>query len=574
VVALVAALIGGVILNGALRREVIARTAAQLLIETRMAQDLLMTEPEPGAAAQSLATRLGRDLQVRVTVIAPDGTVLGDSERTDEERRAMENHATRPEVAAALGGRTGQSVRDSATLGIEMLYVAVPIDEKDLSRGVVRLAMPLTAVARARERERPLIAGSALLSILVAAAAGWLLARQPARRLQEMSRTASAIAAGGMGTRSYPGGDDEVADLARSLNRMAGQMEERLALLERERTELRTILDGMVEGVLLLDADGRIAAANAAFARMFGAGGTLTGRQPLEAARVPALQEAVDRALSATTPLVHEIALAGPPERVISASLAAVREGERSIGAVVVLHDITEIKRLERVRSEFVANVSHELRTPLTAIKGYAETLLGGGLDEKPRAVEFVEVIARHADRLRDLIEDLLDLASVEQGEARLRIGRVAIAEVVAQAEATLRPSADRRSQTLRVEVPSGLPGVLADRDRLAQVLINLVDNAIKFTPDGGRILIRAAFEDRRVILSVSDTGIGIPPGELGRIFERFYRVDRSRDRKEGGTGLGLAIAKHLTQAMGGTIEAESAPGAGTTFRITLPAGG
>jgi two-component system phosphate regulon sensor histidine kinase PhoR len=249
-----------------------------------------------------------------------------------------------------------------------------------------------------------------------------------------------------------------------------------------------------------------------------------------------------------------------------------VREGERSIGAVVVLHDITEIKRLERVRSEFVANVSHELRTPLTAIKGYAETLLAGGLDEKPRAVEFVEVIARHADRLRDLIEDLLDLASVEQGEARLRIGRVAVAEVVAQAEATLRPSAVRRSQTLRAEVPAGLPAVLADRDRLAQVLINLVDNAIKFTPDGGRILLSAAAADGRIILSVSDTGIGIPPGEVGRIFERFYRVDRSRDRKEGGTGLGLAIAKHLTQAMGGTIEAESAAGTGTTFRITLPA--
>src|SRR5262249_4219996 len=257
----------------------------------------------------------------------------------------------------------------------------------------------------------------------------------------------------------------------------------------------------------------------------------------------PALQEAVERALQATTPLVHEIALAGPPERVISASLAAVREGDRSIGAVVVMHDVTEIKRLERVRSEFVANVSHELRTPLTAIKGYAETLLAGGLDEKPRAAEVVGGIARHADRLRALIEDLPDLASVEQGEARLRIGRVAVADVVAQAEATLRPSAERRSQALRAEVPAGLPAVLADRDRLAQVLINLVDNAIKFTPDGGRILITAQASDGAIVLAVSDTGVGIPQGDLERIFERFYRVDRSRHRKEGGTGLGLAIA-------------------------------
>jgi two-component system, OmpR family, phosphate regulon sensor histidine kinase PhoR len=581
-VALVAVSIGGVVLNGALRREVIARTADHLSVETRMARDLLASEPDLPAAAQRLAGRLGHDLEIRVTIISPDGTVLGDSERTDEELHAMDNHAARPEVAAALRDGQGQALRYSDTLGIEMLYVAQRIDPGDPAHGVVRLATPLRAVAQARERERPIIAGTALLSVLIAAAAGWLLARGPSRRLREMGRTATEIAAGRLGARSYPGGRDEVADLARSLNRMAGQLEERLALLDRERNQLRTLLDGMVEGVLLIDGTGRIALANAAFSDMFAAEGPVAGRQPIEVARVPALQEAVDSALAAEGPEVHEIVLAGPPERVISASLAAVKEKDETVGAVVVMHDITEVKRLERVRSEFVANVSHELRTPLTAIKGYAETLLGGGLDEKPLATEFVEVIARHADRLRDLIEDLLDLASVEQGVARLRIDGVDVREIVAQAEATLRPAAERKLQDLRTDIPQGLPAVMADRDRLAQVLINLIDNAIKFTPERGRIVVGARVDETRagsrdgdagrVVLSVSDTGVGIPAGELSRVFERFYRVDRSRDRKEGGTGLGLAIAKHLTQAMGGTIEVESVPGAGTTFRIGLPA--
>jgi two-component system phosphate regulon sensor histidine kinase PhoR len=563
--------IGSVILYGALRREVIARTEEQLLLETRMAVDLLSAEADLPRVAEGLAARLGRDLAVRVTIIAADGTVLGDSERNEAELRAMENHAGRPEIREAFAGRPGRSVRYSTTLQLDMLYVAVPIDPKAPARGVVRLAMPLTAVASARERERPLIVSASLLSILVAALAGWLMARGPARRLQEMSAAASEIASGRMGARAYPGGNDEVADLARSLNRMAGQMEERLALLERERTQLRTILDGMVEGVLLIDADGRIVLANPAFARMFGAEGPLAGRQPLEAARVPGLQEAVDRALRAIAPATHEITMPGPPERAIRASLAAVRADGRTLGAVVVLHDVTELKRLEKVRSEFVANVSHELRTPLTAIKGYAETLLGGGLGEPERAAEFVEVIARHADRLRELIEDLLDLASVEQGQARLRLGPVTVRDLVAQVETTLRPAAEQKGQELSAAVPAGLPEVLADRDRLAQVLINLVDNAVKFTPEKGRIAIAASAAGGRVVLTVTDNGIGIPPGELGRIFERFYRVDRSRDRKEGGTGLGLAIARHLTLAMGGTIEAESAPGAGTTFRISLP---
>jgi two-component system phosphate regulon sensor histidine kinase PhoR len=517
-------------------------------------------------------------------VIDASGRVLGDSALDGEALRAQQNQGGLPEVAAALSGGEGRAVRRDAAAPGGLLHVALPIDLIDPGRGVVRLAVPLTAVREARRRILTPILLAVGLTVAAAAVLGSLAARRTARRLEAMSRTASALAAGHLEARAGTTGRDEIALLARSINRMAVQLEERLGLLARERNQLRTILDGTVEGVVLTDRDGRILLANDAFARIFGARPPLEGRRPLEVARVPALQEAIDAALAATTPVTREIALpGGDTEKVLHASLAAVREpgggaagrpggtGE-TVGSVAVFHDVTELKRLERVRREFVANVSHELRTPLTAIKGYAETLRDAAPSDPQQVARFADVIHRHAERLRGLIEELLDLAAIEQGQARLTLAPVRVQEVAAQAESAVRPAADRRRHALNVAVPADLPPVLADRDRLAQVLINLLDNAVKFTPDGGRVGLAASAGGGRIVLAVSDNGVGIPQEEIGRIFERFYRVDRSRDRREGGTGLGLAIAKHLTQAMGGNIEVESAPGAGTTFRITLRA--
>ncbi|HEU4401193.1 MAG TPA: ATP-binding protein [Candidatus Polarisedimenticolia bacterium] len=545
--------------------------ARTLTDEARLGRDQMRSRTDLAAAADPLADRLGRDLAVRVTIIDASGKVLGDTDLDGEALAGVENHAGRPEVAAALARGEGRSVRYSSTLGERMLYVALRIDPDDAAKGIVRLAVPLTAVRRAQEEIRAPILSAAALSILAAALFGWLAARRPARRLEEMSRVASGLAQGRSGARASAHGDDEVARLARSLNRMADQLEERLALLGRERNQLRSVLDGMVEGVLLTDGTGTILLANGAFQRIFSARPPIEGRRPLETARVPALQEAIEAALGAEEPLTREIVLGGDREQVIRASLAAIREAERTVGAVAVFHDVTELKRLERVRREFVANVSHELRTPLTAIKGYAETLRDGGLRDPQRAAEFVGVIHRHAERLRELIEDLLDLAAVEQGQARLVVAPASAREAAAQAETVVRPAAERRRQDLAIEIPDDLPHVLADKDRLAQVLINLLDNAVKFTPEGGRIGVRATSGQGRVTLSVFDNGVGIPAEDLDRVFERFYRVDRSRDRREGGTGLGLAISKHLVQGMGGTIEVESTPGAGTTFRIHLP---
>ncbi len=536
------------------------------------ARDVLAGQPDLAAAADPLADQIGLDLSVRVTVIAADGNVLGDTDLDGDALAAAGNDGGKPEVSAALRLGHGRSVRTSATRAERILYVARRIDPADPARGIVRLAVPLTAVRRAQEKIRLSVVGAALLSILAAALFGWVAARRPARRLEEMAKTASDIATGGSGARADSSGKDEVAGLARSLNRMADQLEERLALLARERNQLRTVLDGMVEGVLLTDEKGTILLANRAFERIFDAIPPVQGRRPLETARIPELQEAVDAALEAAEPVTREIALGGARDKTILASLAAIRERERTVGAVAVFHDVTELKNLERVRREFVANVSHELRTPLTAICGYAETLRDGGLQDPRRSAEFVDVIHRHARRLQALIEDLLELSSIEQGQARLLIEPVALRDVAAQAEGVVRPAVSQKRQSLSIRIPEGLPPPLADRDRLAQVLINLLDNAVKFTPEGGRIAVSASAGDGRVVLSVSDTGIGLPAEEVGRVFERFYRVDRSRDRREGGTGLGLAIAKHLMQAMGGSIEVESTPGDGTTFRLSLPA--
>ena len=546
--------------------------ASRLTEETRLARDLLLSEPDLTAGADALADRLGRDLGLRVTIIDASGKVLGDTDLDGEALLSVENHADRPEVIEAMRAGTGRAVRYSRTLTENMLYVASRIDPDDPSRGIVRLAVPLTDVKKAQEEIRGPILVAALLSVVLAAGIGWVVARGPARRLEAMARAASDFAGGRTAVRAEAGGDDEVAVLARSLNRMADELQERLVLLERERSQLRTVLEGMVEGVVLTDPTGRILLANDAFRRIFNAQLPVEGRRPLETARVPALQEAIESALEADEPVTREIALGGAQDKVIQASLASIRESGETVGAVAVFHDVSELKRLERVRREFVANVSHELRTPLTAIKGYAETLRDGGLRDPETAAEFVRVIHRHAERLRALIEDLLDLAAVEQGEARIDLAPVALRDVATQAEAVARPAAAGKRHTLTLDVPGDLPRVLADRDRLGQVLINLLDNAVKFTPEGGRIEVSARPSSGRVVVSVKDNGVGIPPEDLGRIFERFYRVGRSRDRREGGTGLGLAIAKHLTQAMGGTIEVESRPGSGTTFRVSLPA--
>jgi two-component system phosphate regulon sensor histidine kinase PhoR len=369
-------------------------------------------------------------------------------------------------------------------------------------------------------------------------------------------------------------GSDEIAALGVALNRTAVALREKIGRLGDEQAKVRTILDGMTEGVVALDDRGRLLLLNPAAREMFGVEtGTAEGRLFLEVIRQKGLLDLVEEVRASGETARHELELGPPVNRVVAARGAPLGLGGDARGVLLVLHDVTELRRLERVRSEFVANVSHELRTPLTCIKGYLETLLDGALDDPAHARRFLEVAGTHAARLDRLIDDLLELSNIESGRVRLVPVRLELGDVVTGVAAMFERRIAQNHQTLEGAVPPGL-AVRADRDRLVQILVNLVDNAVKFTPEGGRVRIEAGpGPPGRVEVRVRDTGVGIPSTDLPRITERFYRVDRTRSRELGGTGLGLAIVKHLVQAHGGELRIDSTLGRGTTVSFTLPAG-
>ncbi|MGH7266772.1 MAG: ATP-binding protein, partial [Candidatus Rokuibacteriota bacterium] len=536
--------------------------------------------PGPAAEVQRRVERYAATLGTRVTVVGADGTVLGDSELESEAVRAMENHASRPEVRAALAGAIGSDVRRSRTLDVEMLYVAIPLEGPSRPRGAIRLAVPLTELARTTADTRRTVLAGALLAFVVALGAGLFLSRRVTRPLARMEAIARRMAEGDFDQRVPPiGGRDEVADLGQALNQLAQALREKVQTLEAARAEVGAILDRMVEGVIALDDHGRVLLMNPGARAIFGlgdgGGGAVEGRPLLEVVRHKALLDLVDASRAGAGPpqAQREIDLGPPVDRILRAQAVAVPFAGRKTGTVLVLHDVTEVRRLERVRAQFVANVSHELRTPLTSINGYLETLLDGALDDAAHTRRFLEIAHAHAERLGRLVDDLLQLSDVETGKVRLGLEPIALHEAARLVAATFEPQAGGKGVHVVNEVPAGLRA-RADADRLSQILVNLVDNALKYTPEGGGDVRLAATRraDGLIEVVVADSGIGIPSTDLSRVTERFYRVDKARSRELGGTGLGLAIVKHLVQAHGGELRIESELGKGTTVRFTLPA--
>jgi two-component system phosphate regulon sensor histidine kinase PhoR len=484
----------------------------------------------------------------------------------------IENHADRPEVRQAMAGGVGSTVRRSVTVGRDLLYVAVPLEQPGRPRAVLRLAVPTRDVDDARALVRATVAAGALLAVGVAVVIGLFVSRRVTRPVRQMEAAARRMADGDF-ARSVPvSGNDEIAALGMALNRTAVSLRDKIERLDDEQGKVRTILDGMIEGVVALDDRGRILLLNPAARSMFGVEDGEEGRPFLEVIRQKGLLDLVEEVRASGAPARHELELGPPVNRVVAARGAPLGLGPGSPGVLLVLHDVTELRRLERVRSEFVANVSHELRTPLTCIKGYLETLLDGALDDRAHARRFLEVAGTHAERLDRLIDDLLELSNIESGRVTLAPMRLDLGDVVTSVAAMFERQVAQKNQRLERSVPLGFV-VRADRDRLVQILVNLVDNAVKFTPDGGLIRVEAGpGATGRVEVRVCDTGIGIPSTDLPRITERFYRVDRTRSREIGGTGLGLAIVKHLVQAHGGELRVESELGHGTTVSFTVPA--
>lgn len=514
----------------------------------------LRVENDQSMVLQEVARQESQAAGTRVTVIDKDGVVLADTEAQPD---AMENHAGRPEFQAALRGELGSSIRSSKTVGIEFMYVAVPI-----RHGAVRLAYPLATIQQNLAEVRREVLLASLWAVLAALALALVLAASVARRLRRIVQFASRIAEGDLTARLDESTlDDEIAQVSAALDSTARRLEESFRAIEVSRSQLQALLESMPDVVMAVSPDMRLQWANPRFAEAFGSTPRL--QQPLvESVRDPQLLGTVEAALkNGEAQTAQGAGLLSGRSYAISAAPLPGR------GVVVILRDMSEVERVEKTRRDFIANVSHELRTPLTSIQGYVETLLE---QEGARDAHFLDVIQKNAVRMSRLTEDLLTLARVESGEHKLDLQPISAEELLREAEENTRALAERKGTKLRV-ASSPRREVKADRDAVMQVFANLVENAVKYSPAGAEISIGAEESGNEVSFFVRDTGPGIAMEHQSRLFERFYRVDVSRSRESGGTGLGLAIVKHIVLNHGGKVRVESELNHGSTFYFTLP---
>ncbi|HLN29067.1 MAG TPA: ATP-binding protein [Gemmataceae bacterium] len=526
-------------------------------------------------ALQQRIASLGKQIPTRITLTDARFKILADSVDLPEQ---MQNHADRPEFHAAADRGSGTSERYSQEDGKWMKYHAVHATEPGQEVQYVRTALPLDEVNKELAALRQLVWSAAAITSAAAMALAFWLARRVSLPLQELKLGAERIAAAQYGQKVYVDSHDEVGALAAAFNRMSERLASQFVQLEEDRYQLRTILSGMVEGVVALDAEERILFANDRAAQLLGfQAQAAVGRKVWEVARNRTLQDVVRKALLGPEPCQGELNGEGTLGRSL-AMHAARLPGFPTRGAVLVLHDITELRRLERVRQEFVGNVSHELKTPLSVIKACVETLLDGAIEDPVHGARFLEQIRDQADRLHALILDLISLARIESGVEAFEFKEVALEPLIASCLERHRARAEGKNQLLQPVAPpisGGGTGAAivawVDEEAISQILDNLIDNALKYTPADGRIWVRWRADKDQVYLEVEDTGIGIPEGDLPRIFERFYRADKARSRELGGTGLGLSIVKHLVQAMHGGVQATSKLGQGTRFTVRLP---
>ena len=523
------------------------------------------------AAVNSLCKELGRRTDTRITVVLQSGQVIGDSDHPPDD---MEDHRTRPEITAALSQGKGVSTRYSNTLQNNMMYVAVRFTDGGLTAGVVRTSIPVTFIDQVTAATRARIFGAGLVVTVLAAVIGLIVSRRLSRPLEELKKGAERFASGNLDQPLEVPESEEVGGLATAMNKMAAELSQRIGLMTRQRREQEAILRSMVEGVLAVDLEERIIRINEAATRLLDIDPEkVTGLSIQEAVRNSALQRMVGRVLQTRQPIRDEVIFLNQPERYAQVSAVILHAAQsRDIGALLVLNDITRLRRLEKVRRDFVANVSHELKTPITSIRASLETILDGAIRNTEDTGRFLSMALRQTDRLSQIVEDLLNLSRVEEESERGQIIRTAtsVEAVMRSATAACESTAYERNVALRLECPDDLQ-MLVNQPMLERAVTNLIDNAIKFSPADGSVQIRAATDGNRVAISVADQGCGIPEQHLGRLFERFYRVDQARSREMGGTGLGLAIVKHVALAHGGGVAVKSTPGKGSTFTITLP---
>jgi two-component system, OmpR family, phosphate regulon sensor histidine kinase PhoR len=567
----VAMAVAVVYLGGALDRLLVDRIRADLIVRLELCErEAAVAAAEAAPRWNALAHDLRRRAHARVTITDPAGRVLGDSDLDDAAVARLESHADRPEVQQALAAGPAALTRHSATLGYRMMYAAAHFRRGPDTAGVVRLAMPLREVDETVAGLRRLLALAGLLGLGAAALLAVIASHLVSRSLRHLTEAAGRMAGGDLEVRTPATGTDEVAALAHALNQLADNLSRSLREVREERDLLDRILSGMREGVLLLDGAGAIELVNPALREMLLLGADAVGRPLLDVIRLAALKELLERSRQAEETVTGEIEVGGlRPRRLL---VHARRLAGEPAGLLVVFVDVTELRRLETIRRDFVANVSHELRTPIAAVRSAVETVRGAAAGDAEATAHFLEMIERNAERLQRLVEDLLDLSRIESREFKLAPEPVALQPVIERALQPFSGRAVTRWVRLVTDVPEGVPPARADRRALEQVLTNLVDNATKYCSEGATVTVRATRAGAQVRIAVADTGPGIEARHLGRLFERFYRVDTGRSRELGGTGLGLSIVKHLVEAMDGTVVVESEVGVGSTFAVTLPA--
>ncbi len=548
----------------------LANLQTHLIAEARLIADAsapLLARGDSSPALNDLARRWAALSNARVTLIGTDGRVLGDSHANPV---AMDNHMSRPEVQQALATGQGTSMRLSQTTKRLTVYAAVPIQDGERVLGVARVASPLEQFQAETGQLRRTILAATLSTASAAMLLALFIATRTARPVRQLTQVARRLSEGDLGARLLPTTRDEIGQLTRAFNQMADQLQEKMTALAEERRRLAVVLDHMADGVLITDSSGRVQLINPAAIRIFHTTeAAAMGRscaQVLRHHRLIELWRACCEQGKGEQVETVELERQGLFLRVIVTPLQQASQG----GCLIVVQDLTQMRRLETVRRDFISNISHELRTPLASLKALVETLRDGALDDPPAARRFLSRIEAEVDALAQMVQELLELSRIESGQAPLRLVPTSIAEVILPPVERLRPQAERAGLSIQVELPSELPPVLADAERVQQVVTNLVHNAIKFTPPGGQVSISAATSGDEVVIAVRDTGVGIPAEDLPRIFERFYKADRAR--ASGGTGLGLAIAKHIVQGHGGRIWAESVEGQGSTFYFTLSA--
>ena len=541
--------------------------------------EALVSTPQLHTAVRELSARA----LARITVMTPDGRVLADSAVSDHLLTTLENHLTRPEIQQAVATGRGTDLRTSRTTGERTLYLAIRLHGLNEATPAVflRLGLPMTTFDRDVAKLHKDLALAFGIAFLIAVALSVWLARSITKPLSEITVAAQRLAKGDHAVRIRTGSRDEVGLLANSLNHMTDQLRTTIEELSEDRSQLLAMLTSMVEGVMVLDRRGRVLQINPALERMFDITRMeVRGHPCSDVFRHPQLDTLVSTVLTKRMNKEDEILLHSSGRRLHIEASVTESDRENDACAILVFHDMTELRRLEMVRKDFVANVSHELRTPLTSIRGYIEALLDGAKDDPESSTQFLNIILKQSDRLNLILEDLLQLSKIESGQVHFKREPLHIQSIIERTLAMIKPLADKKRHRLVSFVEDHLPSVLGDEDRLIQILSNLLDNAVKYTPENGTITVAAhpvsddAEQPSTVTaleLSVTDTGIGIPEMERPRVFERFYRVDKARSRELGGTGLGLAIVRHIAEGLGGRVWVEANTPTGSRFVVRLP---